>query len=106
MPSNSKSSILNFIELGNPQIENISEAIKKSSTLKILDLNNNYIGDQGIKYISDALQYNKNIEVINLSSNDIGDEGAYLISKLLINNSIKIGDPNSQNNFYNNIYLI
>ena len=51
--------------------------IGKNTTIKTLNLSDNYLTDEALKYIAN----NKTLEYLNLSKNDISDKGAEYISK-------------------------
>lgn len=70
--------------------ELISDAVKKSTNLKVLRLNRVGMANPCSIKLSEGLAANSSIEMLDLSSNDIADDGCKALANALkVNTSIK-----------------
>lgn len=61
----------------------LANGFKVNTTLKELDLSQNYIGDEAMTAIIHTLLENKTLEVINLTGNYISKDNSFLLWKLV-----------------------
>ncbi|KAL2253547.1 UNVERIFIED_CONTAM: hypothetical protein Sindi_0149400 [Sesamum indicum] len=66
----------------------IAEMLKKNSTLRVIELNNNFIDYSGAEKIAEALKQNRSVTNVDLGGNDIHAKGISEIARVLKDNSI------------------
>jgi hypothetical protein len=74
LTTNKTLKILN-IKSKEPNLKEISEALKKNNTLEELFLEDCSIKDDQLKFLSQMLRENKSLKVLNLNYNYIGYQG-------------------------------
>jgi Ran GTPase-activating protein (RanGAP) involved in mRNA processing and transport len=80
---------LDNCSLGRAGIELLANDIRKSSSLRRLDLRSNDFGDVGAKLLMEAIQSNS-LEELTISDNEIGPIGAKAAAEILrVNGSLK-----------------
>ena len=88
-----QNSTLEYLNLSDNDIDasgivSVSEGLKKNSSLKSLDVSNNYkIGDTGAMAIGESLKTNATLTFLNLSKTETGDQGLKVIAQALESNS-------------------
>jgi len=64
----------------------LAAALKRNSTLQILNLYSNFIGDEGAIALAATVKQNTTLKVLVLGGNKIGDQGAHAIANALKQN--------------------
>jgi Ran GTPase-activating protein (RanGAP) involved in mRNA processing and transport len=64
-------------------VQKLTEALAKNTSLKELDLKNNHIGDEGAKVLLDVLKNHSALQALFLWFNPIGGEGAIALAQVL-----------------------
>lgn len=64
----------------------ISEALKKNTSLKQLEVVHNHLGDKGARALTDMIKINTSLESLDISGNSIGFEGGEAIALALNQN--------------------
>jgi len=74
--------IRNFVP-SMPEIDKISEFVRKSTTLTSLSLINTRLDEDRIDYLVDGLKRNESITLLDLSRNNIDDKGIQILSHFI-----------------------
>lgn len=76
-----------FNSIGSDGAKAIAEALKVNKTLTNLNMSCNDIGDDGVKALAAALKVNTTLTELDISHNNIGDDGAKALAAALIVNT-------------------
>eukprot|EP00047_Mylnosiga_fluctuans_P021280 m.102735 g.102735 ORF g.102735 m.102735 type:complete len:1752 (-) comp8834_c0_seq1:426-5681(-) len=68
-------------------LEDLALALIDNTSLKIVDLSNNYVGAEGLRGLAAAFQGHRSLQVLDLSLNNLGPDGAAVVGPLLTTKS-------------------
>jgi len=90
-------------KLGNPEALILSEGIRKTNTLRVLNISINKITATGATAIANNLIHNTSLEVLDMSNNAIGQGGAIAIAQATASNkklkTLSLGGVDTLNEF-------
>ena len=86
-----KTLILHYCGITSRGVEDLPRALAQNSSLEKLDIGDNNLGDEGISHVAKALIRNKQLKELWIGRCGITDKGAAILaSALTINNSLKM----------------